>query len=263
MAGLYLWLTGPLRRRHGWAPRFPWRRAALYFGGLALMFVTLNGPVHDLSDDYLFSVHMVQHLLLTEVWAPLFILGLPAWLVALIVRPPALRRLAHALSNPVVAGLVFSASIGLWHAIPFYDAMMRNHSIHIFAHITFMVAAVIAWWPVCCPIPEGGRLSEPMQMLYLFVLGIPMMIVAALITLSNQVLYPWYSTAPRVWGLTPLMDQQLGGLIMWVPGGLALWIAITVIWFSWNGREARRREAEERAEDEAAGLTAPNPATTG
>jgi len=82
-------------------------------------------------------------------------------------------------------------------------------------------------------------------MLYLCVLGIPMMSVAAIITLSDRILYPWYSTAPRVWGLTPLMDQQLGGLIMWVPGGLALWIAITAVWFAWSRKDSKESALEE------------------
>jgi cytochrome c oxidase assembly factor CtaG len=91
-------------------------------------------------------------------------------------------------------------------------------------------------------LPEAGRLREPAQMLYLFLLGVPMQIVAAVITLSDTVLYPWYATAPRTWGLSPLDDQQLGGLLMWVPGGLGLWIAITGVWLCGRG---------------AAGITAP------
>ena len=76
--------------------------------------------------------------------------------------------------------------------------MMRNHNVHIATHLIFMVTAVMAWWPVCCPLPAAGRLSEPAQMLYLFLLGVPMQIVAAVITLSDTVLYPWYASAPHV-----------------------------------------------------------------
>jgi putative membrane protein len=208
---------------------------------MATMVVSLNGPIHDLSDYYLFSVHMTQHLMLTQIMAPLLILGLPAWLVAAIVRKPSVARAARFLGHPLIGGGIFIVSLVLWHTVPYYDLMMRNHNIHIACHLTFMVTSVMAWWCVCSPLPEAGRLAEPAQMLYLFLLGIPMQIVAAVITLSNTVLYPWYATAPRVWGLSPLDDQQLGGLLMWVPGGLGLWIAITVVWLAWARKSGPER----------------------
>ena len=236
LAVLYLWAVGPLRKRKGWAPRFPVGRAVTFFVRLLVLLCSLNGPLHDLSDFYLFSMHMVQHLLLTQIMAPLLILGLPAWLVAAIVRKPAMARAARFWGSPLVGGGLFIAAIIFWHLIPFYDLMMRNHNIHIATHLMFMVTAVMAWWCVCCPVDAGGRLKEPAQMLYLFLLGVPMQIVAAVITLSDSVLYPWYASAPRTWGLLPLDDQQLGGLLMWVPGGLGLWIAITAVWLVWARR---------------------------
>ncbi len=216
------------------------------------MFLALNGPLHDLSDYYSFSAHMAQHLLLTEVWAPLLILGLPPWLVGVLVRRPGWARAARFWSAPLTAGGIFIVSLALWHTIPFYDLMMRNHNVHIFTHLMFMVTAVMSWWCVFAPLPEAGKLPEPAAMLYLFLLGVPMQIIAAIITLSERVLYPWYSTAPRVGGLTPLADQQLGGLLMWVPGGLVLWIAITALWVQW----ARRTKRIER-DHEAPPLTLP------
>jgi cytochrome c oxidase assembly factor CtaG len=121
LAVLYLWAVGPLRRKHGWAPRFPVGRAAVFLSSLVLMFFSLNGPLHDLSDYYSFSAHMVQHLLLTEVWAPMLILGLPTWLVGALVRRPAWGRAARFWSAPLLAGGIFTASLALWHTIPYYD----------------------------------------------------------------------------------------------------------------------------------------------
>jgi putative membrane protein len=239
LGALYLWAVGPLRRKKGWAPKFPVGRAVTFFVGLVVMLVSLNGPLHDLSDYYLFSIHMVQHLMLTQIMAPLLILGLPAWLVAAIVARPGFARAARFFGHPLIGGGLFIVAIIFWHLIPFYDLMMRNHNIHIATHLMFMVTAVMAWWPVCCALPSL-RINEPAQMLYLFLLGVPMQIVAAVITLSDQVLYPWYATAPRTWGLSPLDDQQLGGLLMWVPGGLGLWIAITAVWLVWARRSGQR-----------------------
>jgi putative membrane protein len=258
LALLYLWAVGPLRKRRGWAPKFPVGRALTFFAGLLVLLLALNGPLHDLSDYYLFSMHMVQHLMLTQIMAPLLILGLPAWLVSAIVAKPGMRRAARFWGHPLVAGGLFIVAIVFWHLIPFYDLMMRNHNIHIATHLMFMVTAVMAWWCVCCPLRDAGRLSEPAQMLYLFLLGVPMQVVAAVITLSDTVLYPWYATAPRTWGLSPLDDQQLGGLLMWVPGGLGLWIAITAVWLVWARRSGQRGMRPTESSDEEPPLTLPS-----
>jgi putative membrane protein len=137
------------------------------------------------------------------------------------------------LAHPLVAAGVYTATIAGWHVAAAYDLMMRNHDVHVATHLMFMVAATMMWWPVMSPSPEIPRLSPGLAMLYLFLVGIPMQLVAALITLADGVLYPWYSAAPRTWGLTPLDDQQLGGLLMWVPGNLWMFLAIGVLFFRW------------------------------
>jgi putative membrane protein len=246
LGGLYVVLGG-LR-----APR---RRVAAFAGSLLVLLASLNGPLHDLSDEYLFSAHMVQHLVLTLLFPPLFLYGLPAELVRKVIRPAWLRTAAAVLVRPVPAAAIFSAPIILWHLPPFYQAAMRHHGLHIVQHLVFLATAVVMWWPVLSPVPELPRASYPGQMLYLFLLGIPMSIVGAMITLANAPLYPFYAAAPRVWGLTPLQDQQIGGLIMWVPGGLVFWAAMTVVWFRWARRE-EREEVERRVPLEAYGLPA-------
>jgi putative membrane protein len=137
----------------------------------------------------------------------------------------------------VVAASSFTTVLAFWHMPPFYEAAMRNHAVHILQHLTLIGSAVLLWWPILSPVPELPRIAYPAQMLYLFLLGIPMSVVGALISLSERVLYPFYLDAPRIWGLTPLVDQQLGGLIMWIPGGLVFWGAMTVVWFRWARRE--------------------------
>ena len=228
LAGLYVVLGG---RR---APR---TRQAAFAGSLAVLFATLNGPIHNLSDSYLFSAHMVQHLALTLLFPPLFLYGLTARMVDAFLRPRALRRAAEWITRPLPAALFFLVPITAWHLPRFYEAAMRNHDLHIVQHLTFLATSVLMWWPILSPTPALPRASYPMQLLYLFVLGIPMSMVGALITLSDDVLYAFYAEAPRVWGLTPLADQQLGGLIMWVPGGLLFWVTMSVVWFRWSARE--------------------------
>jgi putative membrane protein len=180
----------------------------------------------------------VQHLLLTLLFPPLLLLGMPGWLLQPLVRPPAVRRVARVLTHPVVAAAVFTVTIAVWHLAPYYDLMMRNHNVHIATHLMFMATATLLWWPVISPIPELPRLGYGLGMLYLFLVGIPMQLVAAMITLTDSVLYPWYAVAPRTWNLSPLEDQQLGGLLMWVPGNLWMFLAIGVLFFVW-AKESR------------------------
>jgi putative membrane protein len=238
LGALYVYGIGPWRRSQG-LPQAPRWKVASFFAALLVLLGSLNGPIHDLSDYYLFSVHMAQHLLLTLVFPPLLILGLPGWLVEPLVRPTPVRLVARVLTQPVVAAAVFTATIAVWHLAPYYDLMMRDHDVHIVTHLMFMVTATLMWWPVLNPVPALlPRLGYGLGMLYLFLVGIPMQIVAAMITLSGSVLYPWYAVAPRTWGLSPLDDQQLGGLLMWVPGNLYMFLVIGVLFLVW-ARENR------------------------
>jgi putative membrane protein len=241
LGALYVWGIGPWRRRHDLGPPVPPVRRLSFFVALLLLLVSLNGPIHDLSDYYLFCIHMVQHLLLTLVFPPLLIWGTPGWLLSPLLRRPAVRAVARAVTRPFPAAAIFTITLSVWHFTPFYELMMREHEVHIATHLMFMVTATIMWWPVMSSVPELPRLSHGPAMLYLFLVGIPMQAVAALITTADQVLYPWYSAAPRTWGLSPLDDQQLGGLIMWVPGNLYMFLAIGVVFMLW----ARESEAGE------------------
>lgn len=235
LGGLYVVLGG---RR---APR---RRQLAFAAALAVLLLSLNGPIHALSDHYLFSVHMVQHLLLTLVFPPLLLTGLTDAVTRRLLAPAPLQAAARRLTRPIPAAALFTAVIGFWHTPVFYEAAMHDHDLHILQHLVFLASAVLMWWPILSPVPELPRLPYLGQVVYLFLLGIPMSVVGALITLSGSVLYPFYADAlPRVWGLTPLADQQLGGLIMWIPGGFAFWIAMTVVWFLGSARDERDEPA--------------------
>ena len=246
LGALYFYGIGPYRRRHGHPPASPWQVLS-FSGALLVLLLVLNGPVHDLSDYYLFSMHMVQHLVLTLIFPPLLLAGIPSWLMRPLLHRPSVRGVGRFLTSPVVAAVLFSVSIAIWHLAFFYDVMMRSHEVHIATHLLFMVTATLMWWPVMGPAPELPRLPTGPAMLYLFLVGIPMQSVAALITFADEVLYPWYMAAPRTWGLSPLDDQQLGGLLMWVPGNLWLFGAIGVLFFRWAREEEStpyRREHE-------------------
>ncbi|MBI4610436.1 MAG: cytochrome c oxidase assembly protein [Candidatus Rokubacteria bacterium] len=242
LASAYLVGVGPLARRHGWAERLPRVRPLAFFGGLGLVFLALNGPLHELSDRYLFSAHMVQHLLLTLVVPPLLLAGTPGWLLSPLLAWRGVGSAGRVLGRPLCAFAAYTVVLAAWHLPVLYEWAMRDHGVHVLQHLLFMATGLLLWWPVLSPVPELPPLPYPARMLYLFLAGVPMVLVAALITLSDEVLYPSYGDAPLAWGLTPLADQRAGGVIMWVPGTLVFLVAITIVFFCWVGAEPEREE---------------------
>jgi putative membrane protein len=211
-------------------------RKLSFSASLFVIFASLNGPIHDLSDNYLFSGHMVQHLLLTMLMPPLMIYGVPGWMLRPLLGNRAVRAVATRITRPIACYLIFNIVIAGWHIPALYNAAMDNHDIHILEHLMFMSAAVLMWWPLASQLPELPRLAYPGQMLYSFLMTIPMSVVAIYITMADTVLYPFYSSAPRIMKLSPMEDQLLGGLIMWVPGGLLFMIIMSVVFFKWASR---------------------------
>jgi putative membrane protein len=210
--------------------------------GLLVMFSALNGPIHDLSDYYLFSAHMVQHLLLTMVVVPLLLFGTTGWMLRPLLRIPGVEPVARRLTVPAACFVIFNLTLALWHLPPLYNAAMASHDVHIVQHLCFLAASTFMWWPLLSPMPELPRPSYPKQMLYTMLLMLPMMIISVYITYADSILYPAYASAPRIWGLSPLDDQRLGGLIMWIPGSLMIIGILTVVFFKWSS-ELERREA--------------------
>jgi putative membrane protein len=223
-------------------PRTGLHLPALFMASLAVLLVALNGPLHDLSDYYLFSAHMVQHLLLTLVVPPLLLAGTPRWMAdALVVRlgrPPALGALARVVTRPVPALALYAVALIGWHLPGPYGVALEDHRWHVVEHLALIATALVAWWPVLSPSRLLPRLHYGAQILYLFAFGIPMTVVAAMITGAESTLYPFYAAAPRLFELTALADQRLGGLIMWVPAGLIPLLAFTVVFFRWAAAEA-------------------------
>lgn len=239
LAGVYALMTGPARKRYGWddPPPSAWRKASWYFA-VGLIFFALNGPLHEFADEYLFSAHMVQHMLLMIIMPPFLILGLPPWLIRRALDRPRVRRVAGVLTNPFVAYTLYNVVFIGWHFPDAYNLALSNHAWHIIQHLMFMSVAVMMWWPVIRPVDELNVIPDgPLLMMYVFAFGVPSTAVAAFITLSDNVIYPWYDLAARVTSLTAHQDQRLGGLIMWVPGMLLFWVAITFVFFRWSKDE--------------------------
>ncbi len=230
-----LWVLWILRARAHSREHRPTTFQSIVFPlALVIMFLALNGPVHDISDYYLFTGHMVQHLVLTIVVPPLLLLGTPGWMLRPALRIPAVNTVARFVTTPRAAFTLFNVVLAGWHLPPLYNSAMFHHEVHILQHLMFLVGAVIMWWPMLSPLPELPRLSFPGQMLYSFLMTLPMTVVSIFIVYADHVLYPAYASAPRLWSLSPLEDQRLGGLIMWIPGGLFFYLLTSLIFFRWS-----------------------------
>jgi putative membrane protein len=199
------------------------------------LLIALVSPLDALSDTYLFSAHMVQHLLLLLLVPPLFIMGIPGQLAGDMLEKPIFSRLEQILRKPLLAWLTGVCTIWLWHLPALYNAALANENIHIFEHLCFLVSGLIFWWPVVSPLHDH-RLPANVVIPYLLAAGAVNDILGMLLTYANPAIYPAYLQPVdalgilrliRVgWKLTPATDQQLGGLIMWFPGGLIYILAL-------------------------------------
>jgi putative membrane protein len=201
------------------------------------------GPVDGLADHRLFTAHMAQHMLLCMVMPPLLLAGTPGWMVRPFLRWSPLARLARFLVQPLVAYVLYNGYVAVLHTPPVYDVMLRDEVMHITLHIGLMVAGTIMWWPLLSPLPELPRLPYAGQVLYLFLMLVPMAAVSAPITLASSVIYPWYLEGPHPFGIAPLTDQVWGGLLMWVGGGAYFMGVFSTIFFRWARQEVREAPA--------------------
>jgi putative membrane protein len=241
------------RRREGLAmegqtveePVVTRRQIGCFVAGLAVVFVASDWPVHDLAEGYLYSVHMVQHMLITLVAAPLLLLGTPAWLLRRLL-PGRLLRVVRQLARPVPNLVQFNAILVLSHWPFWVNGTLRNHPLHFVAHALLLLSALLMWMVIVSPLPEVPRARRPMQMLYLFLQTLLPTVPASFLTFGSKPLYSFYETVPRLYGWSALSDQQVAGLIMKLVGGFYLYAIIAVIFFRWYGEEERKAEGEEQ-----------------
>jgi putative membrane protein len=213
------------------------RRHKLYFfAGVAALWIASDWPIHG-YDTVLFSVHMVQHLLLAFVTAPLLILGTPAWLLRRLLAPKPIQRTFKAATRPLVALAIFNGWVLAYHWPVLVDLSVRSHGAHFVMHVMWVVTALIVWWPVLSPLPELPHMSYLARLGYIFGLTVLPSIPASFLTFADVSFYATYAAAPRVTELSVIADQQLAGLIMKIGGGVILWTVFAVLFFLWAREE--------------------------
>lgn len=214
------------------------RQRWCWIGGVATIVVASEWPMHDLAERSMYSMHMVQHMLLTLVAPPLLLIGTPAWLARKLL-PGALLRFVRFVSRPLMALVLFNGLLVLTHWPVLVNASVGNELLHFTLHTSIVLTALAMWMPVLSPLLEIPRLSLPGQMLYLFLQSLVPTIPASFLTFGERPLYRIYEAMPKLWGMTALEDQLTAGLIMKIGGGLVLWGAITAIFFRWSTLEQR------------------------
>jgi len=215
--------------------------------GVLALWIAADWPIHQIAEQRLYSVHMIQHLMLTMVVVPLLLLGTPAWLLRWMLQPGSLGfRAIRSCARFLPGLLIFNAVLVFNHWPEIVNASLANGFVHFLLHALLFLSSIIVWLPVLSPLPEIPRLALPVRGLYLFAWSIVPTVPASFLTFGSQPLYSAYTPLPKLWGLTPLEDQQIAGLIVKIGAGLLLWMLIAVIFFRWAADEERDQHPARR-----------------
>lgn len=213
------------------------RQVVCFMAGVVALWVGADWPVHELAEDFLFSVHMTQHMLFSFIAPPLLMLGVPGWLLRAVLRPKWLMTAVRTIGRPFIALVIFNGVLVFSHWPVLVDLSLRVELVHFLVHVLIFTSGVAMWLPVIEPLPEFKALQPPSKMFYLFLQSIVPTVPASFLTFADAPIYKLYETFPRLWGIDVLVDQQMAGLIMKIGGGLLLWVVIATIFFRWSSHE--------------------------
>ena len=224
--------------------RIPRARRRAFLAGLVVIFVALESPI-DTGSATSFSTHMVQHLLLTMVAAPLLVLGAPVTLALLACSPANRRRFSSVLgsaplrilSEPIVAWAAFFGVLWGSHFTGLFDASLRSDGIHALEHVAYLTTAVLFWMPIVARDPSPARLTYPARILYLFFAMASMAFLGLALFSATHVLYPTYAAVEGP--AKAIADQRIGGTLMWIGGMVTIVPALALVMLGWMGADER------------------------
>jgi len=224
-------VLSPVAARSG-QPPVTRRNIGCFAAAMTMLFVASWWPIHDLGEQYLYSVHMLQHMMLSYFLPPLALLATPEWLFRTLIGDGRLYRVVRWFCHPVVAGVIFNVAVMVTHVPGVVDASLGNGPLHYALHFMVVMTALLMWMPVCGPIPEF-HIGTAGKMIYLFLQSVIPTVPAGWLTFADGVVYKPYGEQPvRVWGLSATNDQQIAGAIMKIGGSVFLWTIVIYLWFN-------------------------------
>lgn len=215
------------------------RQRLSFISAMLVLFVASTWPIHQIGENYLYCVHMVQHMMLSYFLPPLVLFATPEWLLRVLVGKGTGYRVLKFFTYPVIAGVIFNAEVMILHVPGVVNASTTNGPLHFTLHLTVVLAATLMWMPVVGPFREL-HMTYPGKMIYLFLQSVVPTVPAAWLTFADGAVYRHYGEQPvRVWGLSVADDQQFAGVIMKIGGGFFLWGIVIYMFFQRFGREDR------------------------
>jgi putative membrane protein len=232
LTGAYVYLVrviGPKAVPSG-SPVVTRRHLISFVAAMALVWLASDWPLHDISEEYLYSAHMFQHMVLSYFVPPLALMATPTWLARALLGERRLYRTVRWFSQPVIAGVVFNATVMILHIPLLVNESVDNGPLHYALHVLVVTSSLLMWTPICGPIAEL-RLGVAGAMIYLFLQSVVPTVPAAWLTFAEGVVYDAYDVPVRLWGISVTSDQQLAGAVMKTGGGVFLWSIVVLLFF--------------------------------
>jgi putative membrane protein len=243
----WLWAiaAGPLRAQLAPGTPFPRTHAWQFYSALVIFYLSVGSPLDQIGERFLFSVHMLQHMLLIYPAAVLFLRGIPSWMIDPVLGRPLVRGTARVFTTPLACGIIYTLLVSGWHAPFLYDWALQNKLVHVAEHVMFFGAALFYWWPLLSPSRVLPPVSYGAQMIYVCAVLVAMTPVFAYITFNGDVLYPTYEYAPRLFpSFSADDDQLLAGVGMKIIGLSVSLLMLGLSFYRWS--QASERAATRR-----------------
>jgi len=236
---IYLAIVFGLKNKFSINPQIDYKKSFTFLLGIMVLFLALVWPVHYISEYYLFSAHMLQHIMISYIAPPLLLLGLNHKITDLLFKFKLSKFIFNFIFNPVFCFVLFNIVFGLWHIPNVYNLSVSFYKFHALEHTMFIISAILMWWPLVTPSLIKPSLHYSLKLIYLFLLSISQIIVFGIITYASENIYEHYQNSTYMFGLSPLEDQQLGGVIMKVGTALILMGLFIYYFFKWYLSEKR------------------------
>ena len=244
-------VLGPAVVKNG--PAITTKQRNAFIAGVLLLWLASDWPVHDIAEEYLYSIHMFQHMVLSYFMPPLILLAIPKWMFDAVLGAGRVRKTFNWLAKPVIAGVLFNAIVMITHIPQIVNRSVSNAPLHYSMHVLLIVTALLVWVPICGP-DHKLHLQSGGKMIYLFLMSVVPTVPAAWLTFAEGAVYKHYDTAVRVWGLSVTTDQQIAGAIMKTGGAIFLWSIVVFLFFKrfsagFSAEQSYRKNSETSTED--------------